>query len=173
MATAPPHKVLVKSLSAEHHRQLQQQSKRTSFIHKDFQIMLSLPETSMAKMSLSWPTRLKATHTTVILWLDGPTVSTLSTPTVPDCSFWNSTIWVTIGSSPVEFSVHLPNTWNDVKWHYKMKCSLQSEKWTRTRRWPRCTGTRRFWEPDIRKTYTTGLWRSPISPWQQASLFKK
>ena len=69
------------------------------------------PETSMAKVSLLTPTRLKATHSTVIRRLDGPTVRTLSTSTAPYSSLCTSTVgaWRGIAiCSPVWFSLHLP-----------------------------------------------------------------
>lgn len=65
-----------------------------------------LPETSMEKVSLPWPTRLKATQTTVILRF-GPTVRTLSTPTDPYGSFRNSTVCVWMGWRSVVFSGQL------------------------------------------------------------------
>lgn len=67
-------------------------------------------ETSMAKVSLLMPTRLKATHSTVILWLAIPTVRTLSTSTAPFSSLWTSTVgaWRGIANcNPEVFSLHL------------------------------------------------------------------
>ncbi len=78
----------------------------------DDQIIQHAPETSMAKVSLLTPTRLKATHSTVILRLDGPTVRTLSTSTAPYSSLWTSTVgaWRGIAiCSPEVFSLHLPH----------------------------------------------------------------
>lgn len=83
------------------------------------------PETSMAKVSLLTPTRLKATHSTVILRLDSPTVRTLSTSTAPYSSLWTSTVGAWRGMaicSPVVFPLHLPH-WNT----YKPQNSLNSQ----------------------------------------------
>lgn len=70
------------------------------------------PETSTVKVSLLTPTRLKATHSTVILRLDSPTVKTLSTSTAPYSSRCTSTVrawgWFCFGS-PVLFPLHLPH----------------------------------------------------------------
>lgn len=63
-------------------------------------------------MSLLTPTILKATHSTVILRLDIPTVRTLSTSTAPYSSLWTSTVgaWRGIAiCSPVVFPLHLPH----------------------------------------------------------------
>lgn len=71
------------------------------------------PETSIAKVSLLTPAALKATHSTVILRLEGPTVRTLSTSTAPYSSLWTSTVgaWSGIAiCSPVVFSLHLSHT---------------------------------------------------------------
>lgn len=68
------------------------------------------PETSMAKVSLLTPARLKATHSTVILRLEGPTVRTLSTSTAPYSSLWTSTVgaWREVANCrPEVFSLHL------------------------------------------------------------------
>lgn len=70
------------------------------------------PETSTVKVSLLTPTRLKATHSTVILRLDSPTMKTLSTSTAPYSSRCTSTVgawgWSCFGS-PVLFPLHLPH----------------------------------------------------------------
>lgn len=70
------------------------------------------PETSTVKVSLLTPTRLKATHSTVILRLDSPTVKTLSTSTAPYSSRCTSTVrawgWFCFGS-PVLLPLHLPH----------------------------------------------------------------
>lgn len=68
------------------------------------------PETSIVKVSLLTPTRLKATHSTVILRLDSPTVRTLSTSTAPYSSLCTSTVGAWRGMaicSPVLLPLHL------------------------------------------------------------------
>ncbi|TNN64770.1 hypothetical protein EYF80_024965 [Liparis tanakae] len=79
------------------------------------------PETSMAKVSLLTPTRLKATHSTVILRLDGPTVRTLSTSTAPYSSLWTSTVGAWRGMancSPVAGSKGKGDVFSEL-WGYK------------------------------------------------------
>lgn len=147
------------------------------------------PVTSTVKVSLLTPTRLKATHSTVILRLDSPTVRTLSTSTAPYSSRCTSTVGAWRGMaicSPVVSPLHLPrsNTYtvrqncglllnHCVDWMASFKdLCWASDPRALLLTWAlfRNTGTRWSWGQDIQTRCKWVLWHSPISPRRWVSL---
>lgn len=138
------------------------------------------PETSMVKVSLLTPARLKATHSTVILRLDSPTVRTLSTSTAPNSSLCTSTVGAWRGMaicSPVLFPLHLPhcNTYtirrpalaNQLHWR---QLTYDPGLLPLTLDVSQNTDTRWFWEQDIQRRCRWVWLYFPISPQQSVSL---
>lgn len=133
------------------------------------------PETSTVKVSLLTPTRLKATHSTVILRLDSPTVKTLSTSTAPYSSRCTSTVrawgWFCF-CSPVLLPLHLPH------------CNADGHRWPNGSRQPtydpclllltsavsQNTGTRWFGEQGIQRRCRWAWLYFPTSPQRWVSL---